>query len=457
MRPSLRSPSGLRLRPSLSLILLFILFAALWIAGGASRADAPGQLVVRSVAWVLLLVAAVFGERPRLWAERPVLLLLAGTLLLALVQLVPLPPAIWQLLPGRSAFLEAAAASGQPQPWRPWSIVPGATLNAVSSLVVPAATLTFYAGLRDDERHHSLGLLLGLIAAAMFVGLLQFSAGGLDNPFVNDTPGELNGTFANRNHFALFLAFGCVLAPAWAFVDGRRPGWRAPLALGLALLFALMLLAVGSRAGLLLGLLALAAGLFIARRGIGRELAHRPRWVLPALIAGVVGLVAVIVLVSVVTDRAVAIDRVIGADPGRDMRVRGLPTVLDMIREYFPWGSGLGGFDPLFRLHEPLALLKLTYFNHAHNDWLEIALDAGLPGLLLLGSALLWWGWASVRAWRAPEVRPRAGSTMLLLVFIASLFDYPARTPLMMAVIVVAAAWLAGAGGKRPSPALPLE
>jgi hypothetical protein len=31
---------------------------------------------------------------------------------------------------------------------------------------------------------------------------------------------------------------------------------------------------------------------------------------------------------------------------------------------------------------------------------------------------------------------------MLLLVFIASIFDYPARTPMIMAMIVVAGVWL---------------
>ena len=144
--------------------------------------------------------------------------------------------------------------------------------------------------------------------------------------------------------------------------------------------------------------------------------------------------------------------RVIGVDPGQDMRGRGLPTVLAMIWAYFPVGSGLGGFDPIFRMHEPISLLGLTYFNHAHNDWLEVVLDAGLPGLLLLFSAVLWWGWASICAWRAGAdtryILPKLGSAALLLVMIASIFDYPARVPMIMAVIVIAAAWLGGRGDK---------
>ncbi|MFI2901517.1 O-antigen ligase family protein, partial [Klebsiella aerogenes] len=88
-------------------------------------------------------------------------------------------------------------------------------------------------------------------------------------------------------------------------------------------------------------------------------------------------------------------------DAGADVRVHALPSVLAMIRIYFPAGSGFGGFDTIFRVHEPYALLKPTYFNHAHNDWLEILLDGGLPAALLLVVALGWWLRASIRVWRA--------------------------------------------------------
>src|SRR3546814_14825252 len=80
------------------------------------------------------------------------------------------------------------------------------------------------------------------------------------------------------------------------------------------------------------------------------------------------------------------------------MRARGLPTVLSMIAAYFPAGAGFGGFDPIFRLHEPFRLLKPTYFNHAHNDFLEVVLDGGLPAALLLLVAIGWYAIASIRS-----------------------------------------------------------
>jgi hypothetical protein len=176
-------------------------------------------------------------------------------------------------------------------------------------------------------------------------------------------------------------------------------------------------------------------------------------------LAAIVGAVAILVLISVAADRAQSINRAFAVDVAQDMRARGLPTVLAMIREYLPAGSGLGGFDPIFRINEPFALLKPTFFNHAHNDYLEVVLDAGVPGLLLLLMALGWWAIASLRVWRSPsgtrQMLPRLGSAMLLLVLIASAFDYPARTPLMMALIVVAATWLDSRTDERSGSALP--
>jgi len=184
-------------------------------------------------------------------------------------------------------------------------------------------------------------------------------------------------------------------------------------------------------------------------KGLRRELRHAPRWVLPALVAFIALLFISLVLISIAADRAVAIQRSFAIDVEQDMRSRALPTVVEMVRTYFPFGSGLGGFDPMFRIAEPFALLKPTYFNHAHNDLLEIVLDAGVPGLLLLLAGLAWWGWASIKAWRAggerDQVTARLGGAMLLLVIIASAFDYPARTPIIMAWGTIAAVWLADA------------
>lgn len=454
---SLRSPSSFK--EARSFILLAAFLCVLWVAGGASRADVLGQVVVRTAALVSLLALILFGRTPDLSAMRPVGWFLAAAFFLTLLQLTPLPPAVWQALPGRAVLSGAAAVSGQSQPWRPLTMSPGATANAAASLIVPLLVLLLMIRLREHERKILPGLLLLLISASMFVGLLQFSGIAFKNPLINDAIGQVSGTFANRNHFALFMAFGCLVAPAWPFLGGRTPQWRGPVAICLILLFELAILASGSRAGLLLGILALGLGITIAQRAIRRALDGYPRWVFPALIVVMIGIVGGITLLSFSANRAISINRFVASDLGQDMRSRAFPTVVDMVREYFPVGTGFGSFDPVFRLHEPLQLLRVSYFNHAHNDLLEVVLDGGIGGLALLLAAILWWGTASLRAWRGSRTSShtiaKLGSAMLLLVALASAFDYPARTPMIMATIIIASIWLSGDRAQSAALALP--
>ncbi|MCP4027398.1 MAG: hypothetical protein GY736_13980 [Sphingomonas sp.] len=428
------------------MMLMMVLLVALWIAGGASRADVPGQIVVRAVATLCLVLFCLTGTPISAARARPAAIALAAAVLIALLQLVPLPPAIWTALPGRAPFLAAAQLAGEPQPWRPLAIVPSTALNAFLSLIVPVTVLCLMSGIERREDPLLVKALLGFVLASALAGLLQFSGGASNNPLLNGV-GEISGNLANHNHFALLLAIGCLLAPAWAFRDGRQPGWRAPVALGLILVFALTILASGSRAGMALGTIALGCALLLAWAPLRRTLARYPRWVLPVLLAGAIALIAIAVALSIANDRAMSVNRAMTVDV-RDMRSRGLPVVLGMIRDYFPAGAGLGGFDPLFRMHEPFTLLKPTFFNHAHDDFLEIVLDTGIVGALALVAAIGWWLVASVRAWRgAADIdRPlaRLGSAMLLLVLLASVVDYPARTPIVMALMTIAAVWLGG-------------
>lgn len=429
--------------PSLSFSLLIALLALLWLGGGASRADVLGQAVVRTGAGAALAMALLFAAPPRFGTVRPVLLLLLATISLVLVQLVPLPYDLWHSLPGRAQF-DGAAVLGPVA--RPLAVVPDATINAAASLLVPLAVLLLLAGTRFEERRFMPACVLVLCSGAALFGLLQFSGSNLLNPLINDSRGYVSGPFANRNHFALFLALGCLIAPVWAAGGSSHASLRSSIAMGLVALFLLLILASGSRAGMVVGLLATAIGALLVAGKLNRAARRAPRWVAPAVVIFTILAIGVLIWVSFQSDRAAAINRAVSLDSGEDMRLQALPVVWEMIGRYFPAGSGFGGFDAVFRLQEPLAMLKPTYFNHAHNDFLEIVLDGGLAGLLLLVAAVGWWGWASFRIWRAASsrsvVQGRLGSAMLLLILLASIVDYPARTPMIMAMIVLAAAWL---------------
>ena len=413
-----------------------------------------GQVVVRASCWAILVIAILAAPRPTLVGARPIVLLLAAAVILPIVQLIPLPPAWWLALPGRDMLL----VPGEPVPWRPMTMTPGATRNALASLIVPVTMLAVLILSDKQPQRRMPAVLLAMIGMATLLGLFQFSGAGFNNPLLNDTPGTVSSIFANRNHFALLLAIGCLIAPVWAFTDPTALRWRGPLAAGLVLLFVLTILATGSRAGMLLGGLALGLALLTIGKRLRRHLKGGPRWLVPALVVAAIAVVGGGVAISFAADRADAINRLLALQSGEDMRSRGLPTVLSMIATYMPFGSGLGGFDPVFRIHEPFSLLKFTYFNQAHNDFLGIALDGGMPGIVILAAGILWWLAATVRVWRSKAddavLLGRLGSATILLILAASATDYPARTPTIMAILVIAALWLAGANPTRTQTAL---
>lgn len=439
---------------SLPFLLLAGLLAIILITGGASRADVLGQPIVRGAAAAALIAAVFLAPADTARTMRMPLALLGLAMALALLQLIPLPPAWWSALTGHAPLRQAVTGD---QPWRPWSIQPGATLNAAMSLLVPLAVLLLATAIRRTERALILLVVLVLISASALLGLVQFAGSPFNSPFVNDSPGDASAFFANRNHFALFLALGCFLAPVWGTWNSRRATWRAPLAIGLVVLFLLLILASGSRAGVALGLLGTGIGLGMARQLVRHQHWRLPRWAEPLAGAAIVLVGAGFVLISLLSGRAQSIDRLMSVDTAADMRTRALPTLTEAIMAYFPVGAGFGSFDTVFRMREPFALLKPTYFNHAHNDYLEVLIDGGLPALVLLLLALGWWAMASVRVWRqeasSPMMLGRIGSVLVLLILIASLFDYPARTATVMAIVAIAAAWLAW--GAAAQPALP--
>lgn len=453
-----RTPSLLQFTPSLSFLLLGTLLAVLWLAGGSARGDVPGQAVVRAASGILLAIGILFGSRPSLEGARFPLLLFLAIALFPLIQLVPLPPALWQALPGRDLLENASRLALVEGTWRPMSIAPGATLNAAGSLLVPGTILVLALAIDNRERTTLVGFVLAMIAASTFIGLLQVSGGTFNNPLINDMLGEVSGTFANRNHFALFVAIGCLVLPVWCFQKGGRVGWRGPASLGLLILFALTILATGSRAGAIMGAFAIMVGLLLARKRIGDALARYPRWVKPVSMGFIIVTITVFSVISFLKDRAYSINRTLDLEIGSDMRSRAMETLTSIVGEHFLVGLGFGTFDNIFRAKEVDELLQISYLNHAHNDYIEIIAEGGIPALSLIVVAFCWWIILSIRVWRSGETSSamlgRLGSAILALVFVASAVDYPVRTPMIMALATIAALWLswANASVRQRSP-----
>uniref|UniRef100_UPI0015761843 O-antigen ligase family protein n=1 Tax=Sphingomonas bacterium TaxID=1895847 RepID=UPI0015761843 len=344
---------------------------------------------------------------------------------------------------GRVRMIDAAA--GVADGWRPVSLVPSRTVDALAALGVPVATLLLAARLTAADRVRVLHVLLLLAGASAFVGLLQ--ASGLQISLFRVNGFEISGLFANKNHQAALLAAMLPMLAVAARVTrlDRRSAWLVKLlAAGAALVVVVLIIVTGSRAGLVLGVGAILLALFYGLLRI--ELFERmPAWsavatrlALGAVVAGSAA------LATVLAARGLAFSRLETA--GADIRPLWWASIVHVLPGYLPWGSGIGSYDEVYRIIEPTALLRETYSNHAHNEYLEVALTAGIPGLLLTAAALLWAGrefWRNRRGAEPEPVFARLGVSIILILAVASITDYPLRTPLLSAVLALAASWCA--------------
>lgn len=440
-----------------------LFLAVVALTGGSARATSLGQAVALAAATVAgagwLAFARSAGDR-RL---APAVGFLGVCAAVICFQLVPLPPSLWSALPGRQAYVAAAAAADVGMYWRPLSVAPDLTWGALFALLVPAALLVGAARLSSRRRAELMLPLAVLIFASGVLGLAQVTGGpGSSLRWYGGNPDpSAVGFLANRNHQALLLACALPILAALASVpvrDPRKTATRRWGALGVAAFVVLMLPTTGSRAGLLLGGVATLLALAIAAPAAMQRLrALRRRRRRQMLIVGA-GVVLAFAGVLVFLGRNVAFTRIATLDPLTDLRIRAFPVVADMTRTFLPWGSGIGTFEPAFRTFEPFALLKPTYFNQAHNDIIQLVLEGGIAAGVLLVAFVIWWGVATLRAWRAApslqSLAARAGSAVILLCLLASVVDYPLRTSLMLSVFSIAAVWLltpaSGRAGDHP-------
>ena len=430
-------------RATRSLDIPFILFSlfmlAVFFAGGSSWSDEPHLILLRPLA---LLVAAIglwslkLEHIRQFWA---VWLIFGLAALLTASHLVPLPYDVWSNLPGRQVIVDIDKAVGLGHISRPLSMSPETTMNALLSLSVPFAVLVLASQFDGLQQRRALGVVLLLSFTSAAVGLLQ--ATGADFVlYSRQAMQDVAGLFVNRNHQAALLGLIFPMA-AVAVSAGVAMGLprkiEAFAGASMCLVVVPLVLITGSRTGLLVAgtslVFVFAFGLLPLKR-----VAIKP-WVrYSTAFASVVALVWATVWAS----RDVAFMRL--EDQTEDLRWPVWQSIVDMLPHYLPWGTGVGSYVEAYQVLEPDNLLRPTFSNHAHNEVLEILFTAGIPGAALLLLALVFLGvavWRGLRASGDAALFKRLGILVIILLAIASISDYPVRTPILSAVFVLAAIW----------------
>ncbi len=403
---------------------------------------------------LLLVMAYDLARNPSLWpAGAPVKRLRASVLLMTAV-------VVW-------AFLQTQ--SWMPKGWHHpiWNSVqnlprafPGSisidpdqsTESMVRLLSYVACFFMAFIGGRDSDLAQK--FLKAFAAAAVVYALygLLMQATGLRKILWFDKWAYENlvtSTFVNKNSYATYAGLGLLanLSLLWIKLKRKMDGKPASrpfkaekfekmvAELGPNLLMILVVLGAlllsGSRAGLvstLAGALVMLIALAINRRW---------KWKLwlPALVVGFLLTLGLSSLNEASSLRQIDPSMAVKDIP---MRLAGYDISMRAIASN-PWlGFGLGTFDSAFRIYRDPTLKE--WFQHAHNDYLELALELGVPAaaMLLLAIALMVSAClAGARARKRQEIFVVLALGASMTVALHSLVDFSMQIPAVAATYAV--------------------
>jgi O-antigen ligase len=406
-----------------------VLLAFSFAFGGASRVHALRLALVELAALPLLVLACSRLLHEGRWREHRLALGLAAAIVaIPLLQLIPLPPAIWTGLPGREQMVLALQLAGLEPGWSPLSLAPDRTWQSALALTPVLAILAAVLVQDQVQRGRLVRFCVAAAVAGILLGAAQLASGGEKlYPWATTAAGSVTGFFANRNHLASFVLVALPFPIIWGAAALRRrdrnslPLWLGALFAGLAIV---ALAAIRSRAGIILFTPVMGASLLAAWIGAGRG---RPR---PALLV-IIGAMGVALTAVAVLALPPILDR-FDTEGAPEARFERWPLVAETAQSYLPLGTGIGSFDAVYRSVEPLDELDGTFFNQAHNEYLETWLETGWLGIAVILVFMGWYVRRSWSAWKGPPSRERdlqrGASIGVAVLVLHSIGDYPLRT-----------------------------
>ncbi len=405
--------------------------------GGTPRYGSYGDTVLELASLPIIFIAALHLVRQKPWEIGKIVAfaICGAILLLPLLQLVPLPPVIWTSFPGREFVVDTFAAAGIEAPWMPLSLSPPATLRGFLSLFPPLAMFLAALTLTHQERRLATLIIIAFGIVSVVLGLGQIAGGPTSSLRIYEVTNTYSavGFFANRNHYAALLYAVMPITAAWMIHLVQTQGVQKWTSVALTIvIYSSLILGLGiatSRAGIVLAMLAILASLSLAWHRPTQEKRRGASKIV--FIAGAVGVFAVLQF-----GLAGILSR-LDNDPLEEGRLAIAQVTLRAAASVFPMGSGMGSFVPYYAMFETPREIGVSYVNHAHNDWLELWLEGGVPALLIVGVFLAWLAVSIGRGWKPGEsldwLLARAASISILLLLLHSLVDYPLRTTALAA------------------------
>jgi exopolysaccharide production protein ExoQ len=282
-----------------------------------------------------------------------------------------------------------------------WSLDPGVTARRTTGLLLTLAIGTVIPRLMSL---HDLLAVLAAVCAMISVSSLVYLVAlpGLASDPV--TPSALRGVFTTKNELGRFEAFSVVVLLLYAM---RAPASRRRLAMAGIALAVVELALSHSATGLIVS--ALIVPLALTFEDFRRRRLEVLKWLLPtSVLVATAGLAAFTLL------ELAGITRLVGRSDTLTGRVE-LWQLVIQTAQHKPWlGYGYQAF--WVTAGGPAdAIRQLLPFDvpHAHNGFLDLWLELGLAGVLLM---VLYLVTSCFRSWRAMMTGSEAGLVSLTLI-----------------------------------------
>jgi O-antigen ligase len=405
-----------------------------------------------------VLVAAVTRPRVLRRPHRALDLALLACLLVTAGQLIPLTSHTRGVLSPSAAAIEGALllnprVNGPDASGRPLSLDPASTAWALAFGV--ALLLIFWSARTIFARGGALRLVcrwtawFGLVlAAVMFVqravtpGLIY----GFWRPITRTAHPTPLGPFVNRNDIATWLMMACPLVFGYAIarLDSRSHGSHPPdiesladartLWLGMSVcLMMAALLASLSRSGLFGGAAAFLVFSVLARR---RLTERKLGWVLVAT-------VALTMIAMMYANLSALMERISATVPSNlGGRLTVWHETWPMAHDFRLTGIGVGAFERAMLVYQQST--RLIFFNHAHNEYLQVLVEGGLLLAVPAVTAILagWWDVRQrINADRSSVFWIRVGAASAMAAVAAqNVWDTGLRMPASAVLFAVVAA-----------------
>ncbi len=397
------------------------------VMGGSAQGIFFNLLLQLAGLAIIVWAAAAPAEETLARSARLLLWLMIAALAVIALQLVPLPASVWPHLGAREAISEGYPVLGTAVPPMPVSLASFASFASVVTIIPALAMFCAVVRLKAYRRSWlALALLAGTFAGIL-LGALQVASGDPQTSpwylYSFSNFGFAVGFFANANHMAILMVIALpFLAALLASARGggvQRYSAAVALAAGALLVIVVGIAVNRSLAGYGLAVPVFVASLLIVLPGRSRA---RP-WIAFGS-AGLLILTVVALALSPIGERS------LGTSTSVQSREAINETTVRAIADFLPLGSGLGTFKPVYKLYEDHDRIVATVINHAHNDYAELALEMGAPGIVLMLLFLAWWATAAVRVWRFDDAGSyaRAASIASAALLVHSLVDFPLRT-----------------------------